>query len=242
MGSEGRIESFDRARFLAEVIPASRALASSLCIVLEAVFPRRNIVLYAGFPMAVRHGRWIAGFGIQSRSGAIVLYLSTAAARALMPRAARRLGRGGFQLTPGRRLSAAQIVATARRAFAAAKRDGVNGRVIDGRSAAPRANGNGTHGSLNGKANGKVNRRASATQSGKAPATTHGKTHANAQGVRRGRKLAGPDARPHAKPRGKGHATPNANPQQGKRVSGTRARLTPGRAAPRRRRAPLDRA
>ncbi len=98
-------------------------------------------MLYAGFPMSMRQGRWIAGFAVRPRDGAVVLYLSTAAARAIMPPAARRVGRGGFSIHPNGRLTTAQIVALARRAFTAAKRDGADGRVIDGHhhraSAAP---------------------------------------------------------------------------------------------------------
>lgn len=49
-------------------LPASqRALASTLCDLLEAAFDPADIAIYSGFPIVVRNGEWTAGFAMRSK-------------------------------------------------------------------------------------------------------------------------------------------------------------------------------
>lgn len=64
---DDRTAPWNRAAFLKTVSAEDREIASRLCDLLEGVFPRKDIVLYSGFPVVIRDMEWIAGFAMRKK-------------------------------------------------------------------------------------------------------------------------------------------------------------------------------
>lgn len=115
---------YRRDAFLATVDDRHRATAERLCAMLEAAFDRKDIQIYAGFPIVVRDMEWIAGFAV--RASGPVAYCCSPATLAEMGAELKPYmsGKSCLAVKPRKGESIDVVLALVARAFKVASRHG----------------------------------------------------------------------------------------------------------------------
>ncbi len=124
MKPASKFAPYTRKGFLATVAEPDRALATKLCVLLEAAFPVADISIYSGFPIVVRDMEWIAGFAMRSK-GPIAYCCSPATMTAMGRELAPYLsGKSCVAVKPRKGETIEVVLALVARAFQEASRHG----------------------------------------------------------------------------------------------------------------------
>lgn len=117
MVDQTKFAPYRRAAFLKTVDEGDRPLAARLCTLMESAFTLGQIVLYSGFPVAIRDGEWLAGFAMRKRCP-MVYCCAEQALRTLGPELAPILaGKGCMEIRPRKDLSIEAVLSIVERLF-----------------------------------------------------------------------------------------------------------------------------
>jgi hypothetical protein len=108
-----------------QTLPAEhRAIAATLCDLLEAAFDPADITLYSGFPIVVRNGEWTAGFAMRSK-GPVAYCCSPKALAAMRAELAPLMsGKSCIAVRATKHLSLDQVLDLVGRTFCEASKHG----------------------------------------------------------------------------------------------------------------------
>lgn len=124
MKPQANFAPYVRKTWLQSLPTSQRAMASTLCDLLEAAFDAADIVIYSGFPMVVRNGEWTAGFAMRSK-GPVAYCCSPKVLAAMGKELAPILsGKSCIAVRATKQITLDQVLALVGRAFREASKHG----------------------------------------------------------------------------------------------------------------------